>query len=81
MKVQLFGRRLINLNPLTESKTGVEMKREKVKVVYKPLNTSFKILFKTSFFQNLFAGISCGTIRAKRAYENVFSGTIRAGIA
>ena len=77
MKVQLFGRKLINWNPLTESKTGVEMKREKVKVVYKRLNTSFKILFKPSFFQNLFSGISSGTIRAKRAYENTNSGTYR----
>jgi hypothetical protein len=57
------------------------MESKKVKVVYKPLNISFKVLFKTSFFQNLFAGISCGTVRAKRAYQIMFSGTIKAGIA
>jgi len=81
MKVQLFGRKLINCNPLTEFKKGFEMKRKKVKVVYKRLNTSFKVLFKTSFFQNLFCGISSGTIRAESMRHNPNQGTIRAGIA
>jgi hypothetical protein len=70
---------------LTELKKGFEMKRKKVKVVYKPLNTSFKVLFKTSFFQSWFAGISCRdgltAIRAESLGQNTISGTIRAGIA
>jgi hypothetical protein len=65
---------------LTELKNGFEMKRKKVKVVYKPLNTSFKVLFKTSFFQNLFCGISSGTIRAKCLGQNTNPCPDKAGI-
>jgi hypothetical protein len=80
MKVQLFGRKLINWNPLTESKTGVEMKREKVKVPLKLYIVVSYFWKRPSLPKELFAGISSGTIRAKRAYEIIFSGTIRAGI-
>ena len=60
MKVQLFSRKLINWNPLTESKTGVEMKREKVKVPLK-LYIVVSHFWKTPPLpKELFVGISSG---------------------
>lgn len=81
MKVQLFNRKLINWNPLTEFKTGVEMKWEKVKVPLKLYIVVSHFRKTPSLPKELIAGISSGTIRAKRACENTISGTIRAGIA